>query len=222
VKIVDNDEEDIKSPKITADLLNYIQSINFVLRRKMGIRIYIFPVRSSYFENQSLITAFLKANITRLPALVTPQNVYLGSDSIMELYNMNLNGLRKHSESSKSEVGKKCDDFDSFCKSEMANKDVDEKSLGEESDVMSSFNQELSRRKIADKPAENTHASTRPDNVAIHNKKFDSIDDEVKSTIRKIAKNVDTIDSIDGEMDTPQDDFMERAMLENMMTSDID
>ncbi|NBQ70852.1 MAG: hypothetical protein EBU46_19280, partial [Nitrosomonadaceae bacterium] len=57
--------------------------------RRMGIRVRATLVRAADLQPR-LVAALDKKGISRLPALLTTQSVYIGAQSILELYDRNL------------------------------------------------------------------------------------------------------------------------------------
>jgi hypothetical protein len=86
---VPSGENDPKCAKIALETLRYISGISATVR-KMGVFIQVVEVRNDTLRDPRLKAALTAKGVSRLPALVTRQNVYLGLLSIKDLYDNNI------------------------------------------------------------------------------------------------------------------------------------
>ncbi len=77
------------SRELTLRLLQYIHDKLPVIR-EMGVAVRVEKLTPDLLANRSVFDALLAKGITRLPALKTPENVYLGIDPIVGVYDENI------------------------------------------------------------------------------------------------------------------------------------
>lgn len=148
VKVVTGADADHKSSSITVGVLKYIQT-RLPALRSMGISVRVNTVRSQDLQNPRLVEAMRKRGITRLPALATPNDVYIGLKEITGVYERNLRAFADSRERpDEEEAGD--DALDSFYRDEMsferADEDVEEAGLGEGDNMMDSYRHMMERR----------------------------------------------------------------------------
>lgn len=77
------------SRELTLRLLKYIHD-NLAVIREMGVAVRVEKLSPELLANRSVFDALLAKGITRLPALKTPENVYVGLDPIVGVYEENI------------------------------------------------------------------------------------------------------------------------------------
>jgi protein-tyrosine-phosphatase len=218
VKVVGSDDPDQKSRGITLDVLRYIHA-RLPAFAQMGIAVKVNKIRSQDLQNARLIAAMQRRGIRRLPALTTPNNVYLGAKEIADLYERNIKELEHTGARGERPVeGAAPDDgdLDSFFRDEMtferAEEDAQEPGIGEGGDMMDAYRRMMERRESSEKgrgrrpaagrPSATTSdpsaraapprapASSRPDNVG-RRRPVDDPDDEIQATIDRLARDID-------------------------------
>src|SRR5271156_1584617 len=90
IKIVaPGDTSDEKSRELTKQVLRYLAERVGHLR-EMGLRLQLNRVRASDLANPRLKEAMKARGIKSLPALTTPNNIYLGVAEITTVYDRNI------------------------------------------------------------------------------------------------------------------------------------
>lgn len=156
VKIVPaEDGSDNKSKELTKQVLLFITQ-RLPLLKQMGIRVNVNRIRSKDLKNQQLNLAMKRRGIVRLPALTTPNDVYLGLKEILEIYEKNIKEYEAYSRrgdaSSHREMDLPENDLDEFYRSDMtierAQKDADEEGIGDQDTetMMRSYSRMMQRR----------------------------------------------------------------------------
>ena len=154
VKVATGADNDAKSRDITLELLQYIYA-QMPTFAQMGITVKVSKVRSQDLEDTRLIEAMRRRGIPRLPALVTPNNVFIGLKEITDVYERNIkefNAVLRRGELSGGGAGiADEDDLASYYRDEVASEgaeddDGDEKGLGEGGDMMNSYRRMMERR----------------------------------------------------------------------------
>ena len=163
VKVATGADDDAKSRDITLELLQYIHT-QVPTFAQMGITVKVSKVRSQDLQDPRLIEAMRRRGITRLPALVTPNNVFIGLKEITDVYERNItefNAVLRRGELPGGGAGVADeDDLASYYRDEMAfdgaeDEEGDEKGIGEGGDMMNSYRQMMERR-------ENSEGGRRP------------------------------------------------------------
>jgi hypothetical protein len=157
VKIVNGEDPDTKSKPITLRTLQYICGIKDELE-KMGIAVRVNKIKSTSLVNQDVVTAMKKRGITRLPALTTVNNVYLGEKEIHDLYERNLQefqAIGRRGERAAA-LDTPDDELQAWFQDEMtlarADEDADETGIGENENMMEAY-QDMVRRREQNRPA---------------------------------------------------------------------
>jgi hypothetical protein len=163
VKVATGADDDTKSRAITLELLQYIHT-QMPMFAQMGITVKVSKVRSQDLQDPRLIEAMRRRGIPRLPALVTPNNVFIGLKEITDVYERNIkefNAVLRRGELPGGGAGTVDeDDLASYYRDEMAfdgaeDEESDEKGIGEGGDMMNSYRQMMERR-------ENSEGGRRP------------------------------------------------------------
>jgi len=90
VKVVDSSiDPDTKSKQFTLELLKFVHQ-HLGEFKQMGVSTKVNKIKSADLRNPRLIEAMKRRGITSLPAVVTPNNVYVGLKTIFDLYSRNL------------------------------------------------------------------------------------------------------------------------------------
>lgn len=147
---------DRKSRELTLAILKYIHD-RLPIFTKMGVNIRVHKVNKSDLRNARLVEAMKRRGISSLPALVTPNNTYIGNRSIGEVYEKNIAEyqafLRQDTEAPTG-IAQEDDDLSNFYRSEMTFEKAeiddglgnDEGGIGEGSDMMDAYRQMMERR----------------------------------------------------------------------------
>ena len=229
VKVVTGADVDRKSSDITVSVLKYIHARMPTLA-SMGLSVRVNTIRSQDLQNPRLIEARRQRGITRLPALTTPNDVYIGLKESTDIYEKNLKefaAVASRGERPVEGILPEEDPLDSFYRDEMsferADEDTEEAGLGEGDNMMDSYRHMMERRESSSerrpglpgagaRPAAPGAAdgarssitpttSARPDNIA------PSVDPErnYKSTTRVVdaedAEIQETIDRLARDID---------------------
>jgi hypothetical protein len=125
-----------KNNSFTGQLLEYLYK-NIKVINSMDVVIKIIKIKNTHVKNKLVSAAFLKRGINELPALVTPVKIYTGVDSIISLYDKNINAqsLRKNTENDRDEKS-------------IFNKDDDD---GEDEDMSGCSTQKMFKQMEADR-----------------------------------------------------------------------
>ncbi len=168
VKIVPDTESDEMSKKLTRQVLLYITS-RLPLLRQMDLKVNVNRVRSKDLKNPALTSAMKRRGIARLPALTTPNNVYLGVKEIVDIYQKNMKEYeavnRREAKTTHREMDRPEDDLDQFYRDDMtednAKADADDEAIGDQDTetMMRSYSRMMQRREKLNKDRK----SYRPD-----------------------------------------------------------
>lgn len=237
---------EMKSRELTLRILNFIHG-RLALFTEMGIKIRVHKVRKSDLQNQRLAQAMKAKKISSLPALVTPNNTYLGNREIEEVYEKNVqefNAWKRRGVESPAGLAPE-DELDTFYQSEMtferaeADGGDDDDTIGEGTDMMDSYRMMVQKRETRDasrprggRPPPAKSAAPRPAAPSRPNNLGQGATDSMDNLIDRMAGEIDaqTLEDAfsDGggdslEDDTPgvnaQDDLMERAYWANQELS---
>jgi len=151
VKVVTGADPDRKSREITLEVLRYVHS-RLPMLQQMGLAVKVNKIRSQDLQNARLVEAMRQRGITRLPALTTPNNVYIGFKEISDIYERNIKeyaAIGNRGERPVEGIVPE-DDLDTFYKDEMtferAEEDAQEAGIGESDDMMDSYRRMMERR----------------------------------------------------------------------------
>ena len=164
VKVVTGADADHKSRDITLGALKYVHA-RLATFAQMGIAVKVNKIRSQDLQDPRLVEAMRKRGITRLPALTTPNNVYIGLKEICDLYERNVKEFAAVAARGERPVEGILpeDDLDSYYREEMsferADEDAEETGLGEGDNMMDSYRRMMERR-------ENSESGRRPHHIA--------------------------------------------------------
>jgi hypothetical protein len=168
VKIVPETESDEMSKKLTRQILLYITS-RLALLKQMGLKVNVNRVRSKDLQNPALTGAMKRRGISRLPALTTPNNVYLGVKEIVDIYQKNTKEYeafnRREEKTSYHEMDRPEDNLDQFYRDDMtednAKADAEDEAIGDQDteSMMRSYSRMMQRREKLNKDRK----SYRPD-----------------------------------------------------------
>lgn len=89
VKVPERGDPDVSSREITLGVLKFIQG-NMPTFSKMGLEIKVNKITTTALKDVRLRNAMRGRGIAKLPALLTPNGVYLGRASIEALYTENI------------------------------------------------------------------------------------------------------------------------------------
>jgi hypothetical protein len=229
-----------KSRQCTLEILNYIVSIRPYFDQ-FGIQIKVNKIRSIDLANPRLIDAMKVKKITELPALITPNNVYLGVTGIKNLYEQNIREYEKLSQDDNPES-----DLQSYYAKEMtlervAQDNAESDALTESDKIKTAYDMAVAQRKKTERP-DNVKSQDLPNAKSWdlpNAKSWDSPNAKswdspnVKSWDSPNAKSWDSpnvkswdspnVKSAEGEQiddeDNPQDNLMESAYWNNRSPS---
>jgi hypothetical protein len=147
-------DKDATSRKITIQLLTYIHTQLRALK-EMGVSTRVNKITSQNLKDHRLVAAMRARGILRLPAVTTPNNVYLGLGEIRQLYDRN---IREHAaiigrgeREIQGATGEEDDVFRTFYKDEMtferAEDDTNEDELGEGKQDLGSLHRDMMNRR---------------------------------------------------------------------------
>ena len=155
VKVVDSTiDPDAKSKKLTLELLKFVHQ-NLAAFKQMGVIMKVNKVGSADLRNPRLTDAMKRRGITNLPAVLTPNNIYIGLGAIIDMYMRNLQEHKaiagRGMAAPQGAVMEDEDLFRQFYGNEMtlekAENDADDASIGDdEKDMMSSYREFMSKR----------------------------------------------------------------------------
>jgi hypothetical protein len=162
VKVITSDDDsDKNSRKITLETLKYIHA-RLAMFGQMGVAVKVNKIRTQDLQNARLIEAMKGRGITRLPALTTSNNVYLGFNEIRDIYEKNIKEFESVNRRGERPVeGAAPDDeaLDKYYADEMtferAEEDAQETGMGDQDDMMDSYRRMMERR-------EKSEAGRRP------------------------------------------------------------
>jgi hypothetical protein len=211
VKLVAPGDPDAKSRSITLSTLKYVHS-RLQTFSNMGLVVRVNKIRSQDLQDPRLVDAMRRRGITRLPALTTPNNVYLGLTEISDIYERNIGEFAATNRREEPAVtgSEHESDLDAFYRSEMtfaqADDDAQETGIGEGDDMMNSYRNMMERREggtprpptagrpttiIGDRnPAPVRSAPGRPDNVRPA-RSADPEEAEIQDTIDRLSADID-------------------------------
>jgi hypothetical protein len=221
IKIVAPGDPDTKSREITLAVLKYIHARMPDLKQ-MGLAVRVNKIRSQDLTNPRLVAAMRKRGITRLPALTTAANVYLGYKEICDVYERNIKEFAAQNRRGERPVEGAAPegDLDALWREEMtferADEDMEESGMNESGGMMDAYRHMMERREQSDAARRGTsrtrgapaapasrHAppppspASRPDNVSSDRRqptKKPPMDAED-------AEIQDTIDRLAGDID---------------------
>jgi hypothetical protein len=155
VKVVTGADPDRRSRVITLEVLQYIHS-RLPILRNMGLAVKVNKIRSQDLQNPRLVEVMKRRGIERLPALTTPNNIYLGYKEISDIYERNIKEFSAVGRRGERPVEGAApeDDLDSFYREEMtferAEEDAEETGIGESGDMMEAMREFMERRERSD------------------------------------------------------------------------
>lgn len=203
VQAADSDNE------ATMSVLRFIVRHISVIRQ-MGVKLRAHKISVADLQDDRLVAALQKRGVTRLPALVTPSQAYLGAQSIIDLYQRNIKEFTASQGPGAGPRGRPAPppptDLDSFFHQEMHGSDgnadlQDDDGMGEGSNMMDTYRQMVARREggAAGPPRPHTPRRNpgeregpsrappkmggRPDNVRDDH-------DDIQDTVDQLARNV--------------------------------
>jgi len=157
VKVVTGADPDHKSRDLTLQVLRYIHE-SLPMFQKMDLAVRVTRVRSQDLQDPRFVAAMRRRGITRLPAMTTPNNVYIGFNEIRDIYSRNLKEFTALSRRGDRPIeGIAPDgDLESYYQDEMtfarAAEDADETGLGDndEEGMMNAYRHMMAQREAAE------------------------------------------------------------------------
>ena len=182
--------------------------LQFIVRhisviRQMGVKLRAHKISAADLQDDRLVAALQKRGVTRLPALVTPNQAYQGAQTIIELYQRNIKEFSAQRTPNPRARPTAPTDLDSFFHQEMHGSDgnvdlQDDDGMGEGSNMMDTYRQMVARREGGVAGPPRPHAPRRnpdeaprappkmggrPDNVRDDG-------DDIQDTVDQLARNV--------------------------------
>lgn len=229
---------DSKSKDLTLNILKYIHT-RLSIFTEMGISVKITKISNLDLQNTRIVDAMRKKGITSLPALTTSKNIYIGSTAIINLYEKNITTYSTMQRREKVADLDETNELEKFYADEMTPEKIAEDSqdtgIGASDNMMESYRNMMESRDKkphANKMASITKTVSRPDNISSRSQPQprsqapDDDDAEIQKTMAALALDIDSSlrtrahasgggDSLEGDVDDPQDDLMERAFWNN-------
>lgn len=150
---------DQKSRELTLAILKYVHD-RLKVFTDMGVRVTVHKVKKIDLANPRLVAAMKAKMITSLPALVTPNDAYIGNRAIVEVYDKNIKVFEAWKRRETEDVAGMApeDDLSAFYRDEMTferaaqDDDLgdDEDKIGEGGDMMDSYRAMMQRRETRD------------------------------------------------------------------------
>lgn len=239
--------KDQKSRELTLAILTYV-SDRLPIFTEMGVKVTVHKISKGDLAKPALIQAMKRRGITSLPALVTPNDTYVGNRAIGDVYEANIKEFRafqRRGEDAPPGIAAE-DELDQFYQDEMSfSKAAAESGIGDGDDIggESSVNMDAYRAAMARRsegpPSSARHISPpgRPAAAVAsrqNNVSGGSSDDTMDSLIQQMAGTIDQQtfenafassggDSLDLEGESmngnAQDDVMEQAYWANQEAS---
>lgn len=160
VKIVPPGDQDVKSHALTRQALLYVTS-RLGLFKQMGLKVNVQRVRAKDLKNPRLVEAMKKRGITNLPALTTPNNVYLGVKEIVDIYQKNTKEYEAFNRREDKQDMRAMDapesELDRYYRTDMtfdrAEEDAQDESIGDQDteSMMRSYSRMMQRRETLNK-----------------------------------------------------------------------
>jgi hypothetical protein len=217
IKTVPKDDKDQVSYKVTMEILLFLHKL-LPMFKKMNLHINIHKLVPAQLGNPRLVEMMKKRGITRLPAVTTINNIYLGKNEILALYDRNAREYeafltRDHRA---VEGAAPDDDYRNYYDSEMTfdkakNDRDDDDGFDEGGNMMSAYQAMVNRREAGKKPAAaqpaqfvardvpRTADSSRRDNLpatarqlATAPQRDPSDDSDIEDTINRLAREIDS------------------------------
>jgi len=206
------------APGSTAALATTLVVLRFIANNikpinEMGITIKVVKIQPEALKNQRLIASMAARGITRLPALVTPKQVYIGTRAITDLYSKNIKSMREASAPRPPPPAPRepraPTDVDSSFNQERHGKsgghsrggnidlsDDDDEMGGGGKDMMDTYRQQVARRDgSSGPPRPQTAARNHKNSPASQENRDDNVrnedEDEIQNTISRLSRDVD-------------------------------
>lgn len=153
VKVASSPADPDGSRRVTINLLRYIHE-RLPIFTEMGVAFRVNKVRSQDFADSRLVAALRQRHITALPAVLTPNNVYIGVRQICELYDRNIREHRalagRGERPVEGAILDEGDDLASLYRDEMtferAEADAEDAPVGENKDFAARLHEMMERR----------------------------------------------------------------------------
>ena len=203
----------------TLVVLRFIaNNIKFI--HEMEISIKVVKIQPQALKNQRLISSMAAKGITRLPALVSPKQVYIGTRAITDLYSKNIKSMREaqnlaaRAPPAKPVEPRAPTDLDSFFNQEMHGKsggggghsrgsnidlsDDEDDMGGGGKDMMDTYRQLVARRDGSSGPPR-PQTATRNHKSSPETNRDDNVrnedEDEIQNTLTRLSRDVDRPES---------------------------
>jgi hypothetical protein len=157
VKVVTGEDADAKSRGFTLEVLQYVHA-HLARLTDMGLAVRVVKVTSRQLRDERVRAAMRARSIARLPALVTPNGVYLGFQEISSLYERNFAAYEAIARRGDQPVVGEAptDELEDYYRSEMTLEraradDKDDDAFGEGGDMMDSYRRMMERRETSDR-----------------------------------------------------------------------
>lgn len=232
---------DEKSRELTLAILRYVHD-RVPVFNQMGVQVRVHRVKKRDLANPRLVEALKRRGITSLPALVSPNNTYVGNRGIGEVYEKNIADYHRHmgrgeapSGTSGGGDGGDDDALASFYRNELAVATSEgeggglggEEALGdsgaEGGDMMDTYRSMMQRRDSPAAPGRGQEAPAgesrrRAPSTARRGDNI-SAPSAPSAPYEDAAPAGDSLDDIDGKAGGAADDIMEEAYWANQELS---
>lgn len=231
---------DSLSYQLTLEILQYVQK-NMNILKKMEVELHVVKLTFDELENTAVQQSLLQRGITKLPALTTSQNIYLGNTEIINIYEKNIKDYLAATSApqSKNNIHEEDDDFlDSFMKKEINTKENDyagddDMNDSSGSSLMQDYQRKMDQRKNMmpampnqqphqpqmppqPQPRQQQQQQPQPQHQQRQPPPQSSQANDIEETLKKLQNDIDNnlqMDDADVEYEkNPNDDIMERAL----------
>jgi hypothetical protein len=229
VKVADDD----LSHQLTLEILQYVHK-NLNILKKMEVDLNVVKLTVDELNNPTIQQSLYENGITKLPALTTTQNIYLGNTEIINIYEKNINDYIAATTSTSRQLTSQIDDddyLDSFMKQQikMGETNDDEEDINESgsSSLMNDYQRKMEQRKnmmpTAQQPNYSYQQSSQMPQSSQKQQSSQSLQssqkqqtqaNDIEETLKKLQNDIDNNLQMDDEEieRNPHDDVMERAL----------
>ena len=227
---------DSLSYQLTLEILQYVQK-NINILKKMEVELHVVKLTFDELENTAVQQSLLQRGITKLPALTTSQNIYLGNTEIINIYEKNIKDyLAATSAPQSNNIIQEDDDFlDSFMKKEINAKENDyagdddmndssgsslmqdyQRKMDQRKNMMPAMPNQPQQQQPQQQPRQPQPRQPQPRQPQQQPPPQSSQANDIEETLKKLQNDIDNnlqMDDADVEYEkNPNDDIMERAL----------
>ena len=233
--------KNLKSRELSLAILTYVRD-RVALFAEMGVRVQVTKITKKNLDNPRFVRTIRARGISSLPALATPNKIFIGNSAIEDVYERNIRDFEVWKRRAGDATPE--DSLASFYQDEMSIKEADDdgdddESVGEGGNMMNAYRLMMQKREKRDGAAKRDRRSSsvarlapaprdgvssralrsprRPDNVAQDRRQTDD------GPVFPPAGPADRLYEDEGPKDfgsSSQDDLMEKAYWANQEFSD--